>query len=197
MGDKSGFTPFHYAAHYKFNLALEMMAESYEPYFRSVPTPLWLATKEGHTSTVITLMKLLPDSCVQVNAEDHRNILHFAAFNSDEEMVKSILNNCPEQYFDQLLNAKDVNWDTPLHLLIDQGCFVEELIKHERIDKMARNKLNYTAFDLLYFHQDIIADQVRIMPKLLSHACIYVINKSPAPQLNFPKILLYYKEYKS
>lgn len=123
-------------------------------------TPLWFATQKGYTSTVKRLIELLPeDSCATVN-NDGRNILHFAAFQSDKEMIKCILAACPPKYINRILNEKDINGDTPLHLLIREGCFVPELIKHTEINIMAKNKQHYTALDMLYLEDHIIADQV-------------------------------------
>lgn len=125
-----------------------------------VPPPLCVAAKEGHTSTVIQLIKLLPDSsCVAVSYEG-RNILHFAAIQSNKEMIHSILRYCPSQYTNKIINDKDVNGDTPLHILIREGCFIPDFIKHHLVQTMARNNQNWTAFDMLYFQDEIIADQV-------------------------------------
>lgn len=54
-----------------------------------------------------------------------------------------------------------MNGDTPLHLLIKNGCFVPELINHKDVNIMARNKHNWTPLDMLYLNEDIIGDQVR------------------------------------
>lgn len=124
-------------------------------------TPLLFATQKGHTSIVKKLLELLPeDSCTTVNY-DGRNILHIAAFQSDKEMIKCILAGCPPTYIYKIVNEKDINGDTPLHLLIREGCFVLELIKHTEIDIVAKNKHHYTALDMLYLEDHIIADQVR------------------------------------
>lgn len=114
-------------------------------------TPLWLATQKGHTSTVEKLLEILPeDSCASVN-HDGRNILHFAAFQSDIEMVKCILASCPAKYINKILNEKDLNGDTPLHLLIREGCFVLELIKHPEINRMAKKQATLHRFRHVIF----------------------------------------------
>lgn len=176
--DVAGWTALHHAAHYKFDsvideltsfpnsLALKKLLSGSEKYWEKVPTPLWLATEGGYTSTVIILMKLLPDLCVEVNHDNRRNVLHLAADQSDKEMVLTILKYCPTMYLNKILNGKDVEGNTPLHLLIDKGCFVKELIEHKEVDRTARNNSNWTPFDMLYFRPKIIADQVSIIPNL-------------------------------
>ena len=133
----------------------------YKPlYGASVETPLMLAAKQGYTSTLILLMNLLPDlSCVAVN-DKGQNILHIAVVQSNKDMIQSILAYCPESCTDKILNAKDVNGDTPLHLLIYHGCFVPDLIKHKRVNTMVENNQDWTPFDMLYFQDKVTADQV-------------------------------------
>lgn len=164
--DGAGCTPLHYAAFHNFDEVLEVIVTTqtsvgYQPvYGEMVPPPLCVAAKEGHTSTVIQLLKLLPDSsCVAVSYEG-RNILHFAAIQSNKEMIHSILRYCPSQYTSKIINDKDVNGDTPLHILIREGCFIPDFIKHILVQTMARNNENWTAFDMLYFQDEIVADQV-------------------------------------
>lgn len=166
--DEEGWTPLHYAAYYKFDSMLDILLKAQESvryqsvYGDKVPTPLMVAAEEGHTSTVIKLMELLPpSSCTAVNY-DGRNILHLAAVQSDKEMIRCILKNCPAEYTAKILNHKDViNGDTPLHLLMRQGCFVPELINHKGADMITKNYDNYTPFDMIYFHENITGDQVR------------------------------------
>lgn len=53
-------------------------------------------------------------------------------------MIRCILKHCPKEYIEEILNYKDVAGDTTLHLLIREGCFVLELIKHNKVDTMAK-----------------------------------------------------------
>ncbi|KAL8090965.1 hypothetical protein AgCh_040148 [Apium graveolens] len=96
--------------------------------------------------------------------ENGRNILHLAAADNRKEMVKGILKYCPEKYKDLILKQQDTSGDgdTPLHLLISHGCYIPELINHKGLDTMAKNKKKFTPRDMLYFKNEIIADQVQI-----------------------------------
>lgn len=61
-------------------------------------------------------------------------------------MVKYIFTYFPSKRTSRILiNQKDVNGDTPLHLLIiKNGFFVPELIKHKDVNTMTRNNQNWT-----------------------------------------------------
>ncbi|KAL8158069.1 hypothetical protein AgCh_002687 [Apium graveolens] len=79
--------------------------------------------------------------------------LHYAAFNK----------------FDEIIEAIDEDSNTPLHLLAAKGFFVPELIKHNSVDMMARNKQGQTPSDMLYSQEEVEADQAKIK-KLLDDA---------------------------
>ncbi|KAL8093313.1 uncharacterized protein LOC141692043 isoform X2 [Apium graveolens] len=172
--DSEYWTPLHYAAYYDFYSILEATHIGYKPqeYLSAnqiwwVPTPLHVAAKEGYTCTLIKLMELLPaDLYVAADSITHQNILHLAVLSSKKEMIVHIIKKCPEEHIDKMLNQQDVNGDTPLHLLIRDGCFVPELIKHKEIDRMVKNGQYWTSFDMLYFKDQIIADQVKIKKAL-------------------------------
>ncbi|XP_074382109.1 uncharacterized protein LOC141724020 [Apium graveolens] len=162
------WTALHYAAFHNFDSIIEAILEAgknvdYKPvYGASVETPLIIAAKKGYTSTVILLMKSLPDlSCLAVNHE-HQNILHIAVVQSNKDMIQSILAHCPKSCTNQILNGKDGNSNTPLHLLISHGCFVTDLITHKGVDVMAKNNQNWTPLDMLYSQDKVTAEQVRI-----------------------------------
>lgn len=176
--DAVGLTALHHAADKKFDAVIGMLINftddfklkkllsGSDEFWEKVPSPLWLATEGGYTSTVIILMKFLPYLCGEVHHEKHRNVLHLAAHHSHKEMVQTILKHCPSEYLNDILNGKDDDGNTPLHLLVEKGCFVKELVKHKEIDRTARNNRKWTPFDMLYVEDKIIADQVSILPNL-------------------------------
>ncbi|XP_074352050.1 target of rapamycin complex 2 subunit AVO2-like [Apium graveolens] len=167
VADNENWTPLHYASYYEFDSILDVVHVGYKAEEHHsmngtqwIPTPLHVAAKEGHTSTVKKLMELLPaDLYVAADSLTGQNILHLAVLGNKKEMIRHILKNCPEEQIDKILNQQDVNGDTPLHLLIRNGFFVPEVIKHEKIDKMIKNKQYWTSFDMLYFKDQITAEQ--------------------------------------
>lgn len=85
-----------------------------------------------------------------------------AASQINKEIIRNILKFCPRDFIAKILNFKKLSCggDTHLHVLIRNGCFVPELIKHERVDLMAKNDQHWTPLDLLYFDNEIVDEQV-------------------------------------
>ncbi|KAL1826609.1 hypothetical protein ACET3Z_005021 [Daucus carota] len=170
FADDEGWTPLHYAAYQEFVSILDVIIKALKDvkyqfvYGDMVSTPFHLAAECKYTSTVIRLMQSWPASSSAYTAvnKNGQNILHLAATNNKKEMIQGILKYCPEKYKDEILEQQDANGDTPLHLLISNGCFIPELIKHKGLDTMAKNKKKWTPRDMLYFQEEIIADQVQI-----------------------------------
>nr|XP_017233106.1 PREDICTED: serine/threonine-protein phosphatase 6 regulatory ankyrin repeat subunit A-like [Daucus carota subsp. sativus] len=170
FADDQGWTPLHYAAYQEFVSILDVIIKALKDvkyqfvYGDMVSTPFHLAAECKYTSTVIRLMQSWPASSSAYTAvnKNGQNILHLAATNNKKEMIQGILKYCPEKYKDKILEQQDANGDTPLHLLISNGCFIPELIKHKGLDTMAKNKKKWTPRDMLYFQEEIIADQVQI-----------------------------------
>ncbi|KAL1826898.1 hypothetical protein ACET3Z_005310 [Daucus carota] len=111
------------------------------------------------------------DKAVPRAAENRKVVAHVvdtrkAAADNRKEMVQSVLKYCPNKYKDKILQQKDKNGDTPLHLLISHGCFIPALIKHKGLDTMARNKRDFTPRDMLYVEDATVVDQVPKEPHL-------------------------------
>ncbi|KAL5736043.1 hypothetical protein ACOSQ2_030831 [Xanthoceras sorbifolium] len=75
-------------------------------------TPIHLATKNGRFGVMKMLLKDYPD-VIELLDNKKRNILHLAAECGHDDIVSIIL-NLPEK--DDLMNAPDVDGNTPLHL---------------------------------------------------------------------------------
>lgn len=173
--DDEGWTPLHYAAYHEFVSILDVIINALNDvkyqfvYKDKVSTPFHVAAEHKYTSTVIQLMKSWPASSSAYTAinKHGQNILHLAAAENKKEMIQGILRYCPEKYKDKILEQQDANGDTPLHLLISNGCFIPELMKHKGLDTMAKNKKKWTPRDMLYFQEEIIGDQVRTSLKIL------------------------------
>ncbi|XP_074356768.1 uncharacterized protein LOC141696539 [Apium graveolens] len=188
--DSQGWTPLHYAAHHEFDSILSVLIEAQEKvgnqfaFVDRVTTPFHVAAKCGFTSTVIRLLQLWsappsPDTTVDKHGqnimqvrpaslspytaidENGRNILHLAALQNKKEMVNGILRYCSSSYKKQLLSQKDIDGNTPLHLLVSRGCFIEKLIQYIAPDT-STNSQNWTPRDMLYFQHEIVGEQVQI-----------------------------------
>ncbi|KAL1826605.1 hypothetical protein ACET3Z_005017 [Daucus carota] len=175
--EDNGWTPLHYAVYHEFDAILDAIIKAQKEVghqfaYGNSTTPFHVAVKYGYTSTLIRLMELWPASSsasVDANSpyivvdEKDRNILHLAAAAKNrKEMVKGILEYCPDKYKDTILEQQDIMGDTPLHLLFSNGCFTPELIKRKGLNTMARNKKDLTPRDMLYVEDAIVEDQVHI-----------------------------------
>ncbi|XP_074339526.1 protein ACCELERATED CELL DEATH 6-like isoform X2 [Apium graveolens] len=167
----NNWTALHYAVSYKFNQVIDAIVSAQEDVCYkmdecNIESPLILAANKGFTSTLVLLMNLLPANLCVARDVKCQNILHIAVVQRDKRMIHNILAYCPRSCMDELLNAKDEDGNTPLHLLIAQGFFVPELIKHISVDVVAKNKQNWTPSDMLYFQEEITDEQARIKTEL-------------------------------
>ncbi|XP_074356960.1 uncharacterized protein LOC141696736 [Apium graveolens] len=177
LTDDKGWTPLHYAVYHEFDSVLGAIIEAQENvghqfvYGNMVPTPFHVAVECGYASTLVRLMQSWPTlssaskddySPYTVVNKDDQNILHLAAADNRKEMVEGILKYCPEIFKEKILKQQDTNGNTPLHVLISHGCFIPELIKDEGLDTLAKNKKNFTPWEMLYSKNDVVADQVHI-----------------------------------
>ncbi|WOH14432.1 hypothetical protein DCAR_0933951 [Daucus carota subsp. sativus] len=183
--DSEGWTLLHHAAYHQFDSILSEMIEAQEKVGyqfvcgERVATPFHVAARCGHTSTLIRLLRLWPSSSSRYTTVDEngqnimqaapspytavdengQNILHLAALTNKKEMVNGIFRCCPSKQKNLLLSKRDDNGNTPLHLLVAQGCFIEDLIKYIAAGDTTNND-NCTPRDMLYSQHNIVGDQV-------------------------------------
>lgn len=144
--DHERWTTLHYVAYHECIPILDATIEAQKVvghpfvYKDLVSTPLQVAAENGYTYTVIRLMQLWPISSSALTAvnKNGRNILHLAAAQNKAKMIQGILEYCSEKYKDKMLKEQDANGDTPLHVVISNGCFVPELIKYKGHDTMPK-----------------------------------------------------------
>lgn len=111
---------------------------------------LHLAASRGHVSVMEELISQCPD-CWEVVDGRGQNILHIAAKNKKKRAIKFILQNFS---FSSLINQKDIDGNTSLHLLAASDCFESGLVRHLKSDKMAFNKENLTPLDVIYSNKN-------------------------------------------
>ncbi|KAL7204910.1 hypothetical protein ACSBR2_017929 [Camellia fascicularis] len=75
-----------------------------------------------------------------------QNILHIAVKNQKKRAIKFILQNFP---LSSLINQKDVDGNTPLHLLAASDCYEAGLVKHLKVDMMTFNDASLTPLDVV------------------------------------------------
>ncbi|XAR49027.1 hypothetical protein NMG60_11032049 [Bertholletia excelsa] len=148
--DKYGWTPLHYAAHCEHIEIVRKLLDrdSSTAYISAVEdehqTALHLATRKGHIEVMKSIFSHRPD-CWEAANSRKQNILHMAVESQKERGIHYILK---QPWSGILINQKDIDGNTPLHLLSAFGMDVSELITDSRTDKLAFNKLNLTPMDI-------------------------------------------------
>ncbi|KAL9408241.1 hypothetical protein AB3S75_046739 [Citrus x aurantiifolia] len=118
--DEYGWTPLHHAAYSGREFTSKLLLE----YDKSAAyigdrdrkmTALLLAASRGHIRVVDKIISACPDCCEQVDARGW-NLLHFAMVSLKDIQLTHLQRKWPDQ-MQMLMNEKDVNGNTPLHLL--------------------------------------------------------------------------------
>lgn len=117
--------------------------------------PIHLASKNGHVKIIEILLDHYPDAREFLSKEGH-NILHVAAENGKDNVVKYILKN---EGAELLLNERDKNWNTPLHLATRKWHpkVVSSLTWDKRVDLKLVNNEALTALEVAEKHMKIMA----------------------------------------
>ncbi|KAA0063588.1 protein ACCELERATED CELL DEATH 6-like [Cucumis melo var. makuwa] len=149
--DNHGWLPLHYAANLGSKELVELIL-NHKPSMAYTKdnngiSALHLAAKEGCISVLKTFTKLCPDSCELTDLRD-RTALHFAVANHQAYAVRKMLEFGS---FRNLVNQRDIDGNTPLHLAAIVGDFVivMMLAANERVDKKIMNNAGFTTNDII------------------------------------------------
>uniref|UniRef100_A0A5B6ZQU5 PGG domain-containing protein n=1 Tax=Davidia involucrata TaxID=16924 RepID=A0A5B6ZQU5_DAVIN len=148
--DEKGRTPLSFAASIGF---LDGVRYFLNKTFKAAYTrdqngffPIHWASIRGHVNIIKVFLQRCPDSLELLNKQD-QNILHVAAEIGKANVVLYIL-QMPE--FEMLLNEKDVDGNTPLHLATEGGHprVVSILAWNKRVKLELTNNKGLTAMDV-------------------------------------------------
>ncbi|GMY32611.1 ankyrin repeat-containing protein At5g02620-like [Fagus crenata] len=148
--DQEGSTPLHCAAYFDSfkTIRLLLTFDRNAAYMKDVKgrTALHIAAHRGHDEIMNSILLICPD-CSELVDNRGWNALHFAVNSSrwPEDAVQVILDR---SMLSNLLNEKDANGNTPLHFHSKSSQYLEALICHDRVDKMAFNNQNLDAHDI-------------------------------------------------
>ncbi|KAK6919047.1 Ankyrin repeat, partial [Dillenia turbinata] len=150
LKDEENQTPLHWAVREGYLEGIHFMLEQstvdvYEV-DKSGSCPLHLASSEGHADIVQELLKYCPEAKELLNGQG-QNILHVAAMRGRFNVVEYLLKG---QDHVKLINDKDVQGNTPLHLatIHCRPRIVHDLTLDKRIDINIVNKEGRTALDI-------------------------------------------------
>ncbi|CAL9027359.1 unnamed protein product [Prunus brigantina] len=155
--DEKGWTPLHYAAFYDSASIVTQLLEADKCSAYMVDevdkkTALHIAASKGHVNVMKQLISYCPDCCEVVD-QRRRNALHYALEKSQSRIVDIVMMDT--WLSNVLLNAKDVDGNTPLHLLNAPLNTRIPFIGDGRVDKMAFNKENINALDVIKDNDDL------------------------------------------
>ncbi|CAL2274251.1 unnamed protein product [Prunus armeniaca] len=150
--DEKGWTPLHYAAFYdRASIVIKLLEtdkrSAYMGDKADKKTALHISASRGHVKVMEQIISQCPDCCEVVDQRG-RNAFHYA-LEMHRSLIKDFVLKDP-WLCNVLLNSKDVDGNTPLHLL-DGHLFGGRVpfIRDARVDKMAFNKENMNALDVI------------------------------------------------
>ncbi|KAI8002777.1 Ankyrin repeat-containing protein [Camellia lanceoleosa] len=148
--DAYGWTLLHYAARFGYVLRAKdvLNADKSVAYITDKDdknTALHLAASQGHVCVIAELIAHCMDCWEMVDGRG-QNILLIAVKNQKKRAIKFILQKFP---LSSLINQKDVDRNTPLHLLAASDCYKAGLVKHPKADMMAFNNASLTPLDVV------------------------------------------------
>ncbi|KAL6327214.1 hypothetical protein AAG906_015253 [Vitis piasezkii] len=165
--DENGWSPLHYAARRGCNTTIirQLLDKSDKsvPYLRIKDgnlTALHIAARHGRMKMVEILASHSPDCCEQVD-DKGKNVFHFAMMKKKAYASGDLLRNRWLRVTG-LINEKDGEGDTPLHLLASHQVFDPHFVWDDKVDRMAFNNQRFTAMDIY---------------SKAKNACIYLIHQ--------------------
>ncbi|XP_057470518.1 protein ACCELERATED CELL DEATH 6-like [Actinidia eriantha] len=148
-GDMYGWTPLHCAARMNYVESMRVLLKENKYIAYQIAeedgkkTALHLAAFGGNVEAMEELLSQCPDCWEMVN-DRGQNILHIAI---EYEKVKAVQWILKRPWVGNLLNQKDNEGNTPLHMIAVSDCNIPDLIRHPLADTVAFNKENFTPWD--------------------------------------------------
>lgn len=149
QADHKGWIPLHYAAEMNsYELVRELLSfDKSTAYVKDIEGTTALHNAACHDTTdILRLFRRLCPDCFELVDNKGWNILHFAVENDSPDAVRFILE---KPSLSDLLNEKDADGNTPLHHVATSLNYLSHLISHPRVDKLAFNRKNQNALDIV------------------------------------------------
>ncbi|PWA78081.1 ankyrin repeat-containing protein [Artemisia annua] len=149
--DKQGWTPLQYAVHHNNPLVSSELVDADPSIVYEIikeddinTSVVHIAAKRGYCETVKVLMNQCP-GCSELLDEKGKNILHVAVENKQSEVIKFIYGDIS---YTSLVNKKDNDGNTPIHLLMASDLEMMEVAMDYRVNINAMNYEKLTPLDM-------------------------------------------------
>ncbi|KAA8548745.1 hypothetical protein F0562_000429 [Nyssa sinensis] len=153
--DINGWTPFHYAARFDLHSFVTYILEkgTHVAYLVAEKddkkTALHISASFGSLSVMTKILERCPDSWEMVDGRG-QNILHTAVGSKEEEIIQFI---SEQPWFISLINHKDADGNTPLHIYASSSDFkLPSCMKRQEVDINAFNKEKMTPLDVAIYN---------------------------------------------
>ncbi|KAM0943826.1 putative ankyrin repeat-containing domain, PGG domain, ankyrin repeat-containing domain superfamily [Dioscorea sansibarensis] len=149
--DDSGSIPLHYVAAAGDTQMAKILLE-HDVSTAYIPDKdgfccIHIAAHMGHVGVICRLLEFCPDSIELVDHRFRRSFVHVAVLNHRQGVMKHVLQT---KALEKLLNQKDCDGNTPLHLAVKNGAkeIVYDLLSDRSVESNVMNNEGLTPLDL-------------------------------------------------
>ncbi|KAK4566534.1 hypothetical protein RGQ29_002701 [Quercus rubra] len=157
--DEQRWTPLHCAAYFNRYSSAEVLLKVNRSiaYMKDAKgmTALHIAAHQGHLGVMESILEGCPDCCELVD-ERGWNAFHFVVNSSSSIWANyGVAHILEKSSLSNLLNEKDASGNTPLHHHSKSLHYIADVMYHDRVDKMAFNKQNLSAYDVALTSEEL------------------------------------------